>query len=203
MRERRRDRGCSEKAGCVPVRRGVGGAWEVLLVQSRWTEGSWSFPKGGVEEGETGVSAAVRETVEEGGVMGVVAAKLGLWTLHRGVRARLRMWLLVVDKELPADDSRWAERSHRVRAWFSFPAAHDRLAHDHHGPRPELLQVLDAATAALDNPALDLGLVPAHLLPRPTVTLPSPLPPLPPSPLPPLPPSPLPSPLHNSNPYAP
>lgn len=163
MRGRRCERTMyrSEKAGCVPVRRNVSGEWEVLLVQSRRSKDSWAFPKGGVEPGESDINAAVRETVEEGGVLGTVSAKLGVWTLARRStarvsgtnKARLRMWLLLVDHELPSDDRRWAERSYRVRAWFPFNIARSTLADDHYGPRPDLVQVLDAAMLALAIPA--------------------------------------------------
>lgn len=39
--------------------------------------GRWTFPKGGVEEGETPAEAAVREIEEETGVKGVIVGELG------------------------------------------------------------------------------------------------------------------------------
>jgi len=39
--------------------------------------GRWTFPKGGVEEGETPAQAAVREIEEETGIRGTVAGELG------------------------------------------------------------------------------------------------------------------------------
>lgn len=48
-------------AGCVVVRAGA-----LLMVQSQ--RGQWSLPAGGVEPGESGPAAAVRETREEAGI---------------------------------------------------------------------------------------------------------------------------------------
>ncbi len=43
-----------------------GNELEVLLVSSRKHDGKWVLPKGGVEEGESTLQAAVRELWEEG-----------------------------------------------------------------------------------------------------------------------------------------
>lgn len=49
----------------MPVRRKEGSKdFEVLLVRSRWVEGVWLFPKGGVEENEGPKMSAIRETRE-------------------------------------------------------------------------------------------------------------------------------------------
>lgn len=70
-----------EKAGCVPVRQTAAGVWEVLVVESRWSTDMWLFPKGSVEEGETALAAATRETVEEAGVLGDMTVRLGCWVI--------------------------------------------------------------------------------------------------------------------------
>jgi len=53
--------------GIIPVRKGVNGAWEFLVLQQ--TNGvSWTFPKGTSEEGETPLQTALREAGEEAGL---------------------------------------------------------------------------------------------------------------------------------------
>lgn len=142
------------KAGCVPVRRisddpsTEKSAWEVMLVQSRWTPAVWLFPKGGVEEGETGKEAGVRETREEAGVEGALGPKLGEWHFTKDAGQKHKMWLLFVTQQFGDDDKRWKERKKRKRQWLSIEAA-ERLI----GPgmkdqtlvRPELTEMLAAA----------------------------------------------------------
>lgn len=53
-------------AGAVVVRRGEGGAIDVLLIEDSY--GNWGFPKGHVEAGETSEEAALRECSEETGL---------------------------------------------------------------------------------------------------------------------------------------
>lgn len=50
----------------LPYRRKPDGAIEFLLVTSRKHADAWLFPKGGVEKGEDGATAAAREAWEEG-----------------------------------------------------------------------------------------------------------------------------------------
>ncbi|HUS17712.1 MAG TPA: NUDIX domain-containing protein [Chloroflexia bacterium] len=63
-------------AGGVPVRRGAGGAWEVLCLE-RPRYGDCSLPKGHLEPGESATEAALRELEEETGVRGRIVAPLG------------------------------------------------------------------------------------------------------------------------------
>lgn len=158
-----------EKAGCVPVRRRMrninihsgnhtlgahhGGLWEVMLVQSLGTPCRWAFPKGSVEPGETPSDAAVRETAEEGGVFGHLGPNLGTWTLKRNRLKFQSMWLLVVHTECASDSILWKEAARRARVWLSFDAARALLSRTPpHARRPELLEMLDAAQAALNVP---------------------------------------------------
>ena len=69
----------STVAAAVPVRRREGGDLEFLLVRTRNGE-RWTFPKGGVERGESMSEAAAREAREEAGVTGAVGAEpLGVY----------------------------------------------------------------------------------------------------------------------------
>lgn len=112
------------QAGCVPVRRNAQSSqWQVLLVQSRWTPQVWLFPKGTVESNETAKQAAVRETREEGGVIGELGPKLGSWNINRGSKQKQKMWLLYVTTQFSADNKQWKERKKRARAWHSLEDA--------------------------------------------------------------------------------
>lgn len=53
--------------------------------------GSWTFPKGGIEDDETPEQAAVREIEEETGVRGVVAGHIGKaqYVYHHPRRGRI------------------------------------------------------------------------------------------------------------------
>lgn len=157
MRERKPSRGCKSvrqnKAGCVPVRRKSDGSWEVLLLESRWTQGLWGFPKGGVEADETESQTAVRETVEEGGVTGTLGHKLGEWRFDRRGQHQQAMWILYVHIEYSSDDIKWKERKKRTRAWLSFDDARNRLLSISEDlRRPELVEMLQAAESKLTSP---------------------------------------------------
>lgn len=144
-----------KKAGCVPVRRRgnpSSSEWEVLLVQSRWTPAVWLFPKGGVEHNESAKAAAVRETCEEGGVIGELGPKLGVWTFDRGSKQKQKMWLLFVSTEYGSDSKLWKERKKRLRAWFSFDDARRKLTEIPKDiQRPELTEMLEKADKALKD----------------------------------------------------
>jgi 8-oxo-dGTP pyrophosphatase MutT (NUDIX family) len=68
---RRAVRGGAAVAAAVPVRRREDGDVEFLIVRTSNGE-RWTFPKGGVERGESMSAAAAREAREEAGVTGTV-----------------------------------------------------------------------------------------------------------------------------------
>jgi 8-oxo-dGTP pyrophosphatase MutT (NUDIX family) len=108
---------------CIPFRF-VGDARSpssvrVLLITSSGGNG-WVFPKGGWELDETAESAAVRETLEEGGVRGDLdPAVLGTYDYSNRKTSPTRkgciahMYAMCVREEL----SVWPESHHRVRGW--------------------------------------------------------------------------------------
>ena len=51
-----------------------------LLLVRRWDSGAWELPGGRVEVGESVLDAAVRETVEESGVLVRITGVVGLFT---------------------------------------------------------------------------------------------------------------------------
>lgn len=112
-------------------------------MQSRWTPAVWLFPKGGVESDESAKAAAVRETLEEGGVAGEVGPKLGSWSFERGTKQKQKMWLLFVTTVYGPDSKMWKERKKRLRAWYTFAEARRKLTEiPEELRRPELLEML-------------------------------------------------------------
>ncbi|KAK4534905.1 hypothetical protein CDCA_CDCA03G0930 [Cyanidium caldarium] len=158
-----------EVAGCIPFRQrqprsgepalahpwwrlpegaSVSDALEVLLVQSKYAEDVWLFPKGGVKRKETRKEAAVRETREEAGVEGVVEAKLGTWRVWS--EEEHTMYLLRVEREYSAHDETWEERYERPRWWLPLPDAMQVLRRVQ-SRRPELLDMLKTARKKLET----------------------------------------------------
>ena len=91
-------------AGGIPVREGPGGL-EVLVVH-RPAYDDWTFPKGKCEHGETDEDCALREVVEETGLVCAVEEELPSTAYHdsRGRPKRVRYWRLrVVDGSLTFD----------------------------------------------------------------------------------------------------
>jgi len=125
-------------AGCVPVRPSGPEEFEVLLVKSRWVQGVWLFPKGGVEKDESAKESAIRETREEAGVIGRLVGKLGTFDSSTS-KEEHKMFVLMVDEECDLKDKRWKERGKRERKWFSFKEADNVMKNlDESLRRPEL-----------------------------------------------------------------
>jgi 8-oxo-dGTP pyrophosphatase MutT (NUDIX family) len=100
-----------------PVRR-------FLLVTARRQPGQWVFPKGHIEEGETPEVAAVREVVEESGVVATVVSPLGASqykTARELVRAQFFL-MHYVSEEKPGEGRR--------RAWFTAAEAQRALLYE-------------------------------------------------------------------------
>jgi 8-oxo-dGTP pyrophosphatase MutT (NUDIX family) len=76
-------------AGGVLVRR-LRGEWVLAAIRPGGRpRGFWVLPKGQLDEGESGVAAAVREIAEETGIRGRVVSKLGdsrYWFFWEGER---------------------------------------------------------------------------------------------------------------------
>lgn len=73
------------QAGAIVVR-GAADAAEVLIVRAKKNPTDWIFPKGHIESGETAAQAAVRELLEEGGVLGEAEELVGVSQLRSGAR---------------------------------------------------------------------------------------------------------------------
>lgn len=122
------------------------------MVQASSNAAVWLFPKGTVEDGEKAKVCAVRETCEEAGVVGSLGKKLGEWHFANAPKVLHKMWILYVEEEYSATDKRWKERKKRLRQWVTPKAARELITSLPPGvQRPELVEILDAALAELDQ----------------------------------------------------
>lgn len=97
---------------------------EVLIVRAKKNPTDWIFPKGHIEPGEDGPAAAVRELLEEGGVVGRAEELVGVSRLQIGAREVQVSYYLV-----------WFEadgiaHERRESAWVPFPEARARLTYE-------------------------------------------------------------------------
>ena len=136
-------------AAAVPVRRRTAGGLEFLLV--RTSNGArWTFPKGGVERGESLPEAAAREAREEAGVTGRVGAEpLGVYHYapSRNGADDVTAFLLEVKR-----DGLHAEPG-RDPTWLGFEAARSRLVQGRDAGYGEGMErILRAAERAAHHP---------------------------------------------------
>ncbi|MEM7325371.1 MAG: NUDIX hydrolase [Actinomycetota bacterium] len=112
-------------AGCLVYRHGHAGI-EVLVVH-RPLYDDWDFPKGKLEDGETELDCALRETEEETGFTGEVGPELPSDRyVVRGRDKTVRWWLL----EQQGGEFVANEEVDRV-AWLTPTKAAERLSYDH------------------------------------------------------------------------
>lgn len=100
---------------------------EVLVISSQKGNGM-QFPKGGWESDESMEQAALRESVEEAGVVGNIQSNLGKWcykSKHRDAIHEGYMFPLLVNKEL----ENWPEMNIRQRRWMSVEEAKQVCPH--------------------------------------------------------------------------
>ncbi|KAI4299610.1 hypothetical protein L6164_033052 [Bauhinia variegata] len=129
-------KGRRQVVGCIPYRYKITEQssleeseeeLEVLVISSQKGKGML-FPKGGWELDESRKEAALRETIEEAGVRGIVEGKLGKWnfkskthnTLYEGY-----MFPLLVQEQLEF----WPEQNVRQRTWMSVDEARKVCQH--------------------------------------------------------------------------
>lgn len=110
--------------------RGTGDGTEILLITSRDT-GRWIVPKGWIEPGEDGATAAIREAWEEAGVIAELAADAPV-SRYRYVKQGGRRGDAVCDVEVYliralSEQDRWPEKAMRTRQWFPLAAAIDLI----------------------------------------------------------------------------
>ncbi|MFS7948766.1 putative hydrolase [Helianthus anomalus] len=114
--------------GCIPYRIKDGSdrksedALEVLVISAQRKGKGMLFPKGGWESDESIKEAALRESMEEAGVLGIVEGVLGKWCFKsKGNDAYYEgcMFPLLVKEELDV----WPEKDIRQRVWMSVSQA--------------------------------------------------------------------------------
>ncbi|KAG8475542.1 hypothetical protein CXB51_032387 [Gossypium anomalum] len=118
---------------CIPYRYKrnsdgtLGTDLEVLVISSQKCQ-KMMFPKGGWEHDESKEQAALRESVEEAGVIGKVECELGKWDFmskRYGKFYEGYMFPLLVKEELAL----WPEQNVRQRTWMSVKEARDVCQH--------------------------------------------------------------------------
>ncbi|GFP82608.1 nudix hydrolase 17 mitochondrial [Phtheirospermum japonicum] len=100
---------------------------EVLLISSQKSS-KMMFPKGGWELDEDIELAAIRETLEEAGVIGSVGEKLGEWIFKSKSQEKFHegsMFSLLVTEELDV----WPEKNVRQRVWMTVDEAREVCVH--------------------------------------------------------------------------
>lgn len=109
------------QAGAVVVRRTAEGP-RILVVTAKGNNHEWVFPKGHIEPGELPEQAAVRETIEEAGVVATVRRPAGIVKLSRNdMRFHVQYFLFdYVREEGEGEDC-------RQRCWLSVQEAINRL----------------------------------------------------------------------------
>jgi len=115
--------GFRQRAACICVRSEL--ETEVLLVTSSRRPELWIVPGGGVEPDEEPSVTAVREVLEEAGVIGELGRCLGVFENSEHMH-RTEVFVMTVTKELEEwEDSRSISRK---RQWFSVDDALVQLA---------------------------------------------------------------------------
>ncbi len=103
----------------------------ILLISTRGGK-RWQLPKGHLEPGETSEQAAVRETREETGVLGKVAAPLPTveyWYVERGVRVHKRVDYFLLEY-VEGDAANHDKSEVSGAAWFEWDEGLRRLSFD-------------------------------------------------------------------------
>lgn len=100
---------------------------EICLVTSRST-GSWTWPKGTIDDGWDSRSTALKEAEEEAGLTGEIeGVPIGTYEYGKwGKRLIVEVHLMRVDEAA----REWDEDGWRERKWFSPGAARKALPHE-------------------------------------------------------------------------
>jgi 8-oxo-dGTP pyrophosphatase MutT (NUDIX family) len=112
-----------KSSGCVVCRK-VNGEYEVLIVTSSSGK-SWVFPKGGVEPDMTSKDSAVKEVLEEAGVVCRVVATFE--DRYRYVKNGVMQVVTMYTARFVQQHDKWLEQDKRLRQWVSIDVALDMV----------------------------------------------------------------------------
>lgn len=103
-----------DQSGVIPYRK-YKGKIEILLVTT--LKGNWTIPKGIIEDSHTPQESALKESVEEAGVWGIVAdTAVGSYKFKKwGGTCRVIVYKMKVTKVF----KKWEEDHVRERLWVS------------------------------------------------------------------------------------
>ena len=103
-----------DQSAVIPFRE-KSGKTEILLITTR--KGNWTIPKGIIEDDLSPQESALKESVEEAGVWGLVSQKkVGTYDYKKwGGVCHVKVYTMKVTKVY----SKWEEKSFRERLWVS------------------------------------------------------------------------------------
>ena len=103
-----------DQSGVIPFRK-YKGEIEILLVTT--LKGNWTIPKGIIEDNHTPQESALKESVEEAGVWGIVSeTEVGSYKFNKwGGTCRVKVYSMEVTKVF----KKWEEDNFRERLWVS------------------------------------------------------------------------------------
>jgi len=103
-----------DQSAVIPFRE-KSGKTEILLITTR--KGNWTIPKGIIEENLSPQESALKESVEEAGVWGLVSQKkVGVYDYKKwGGICHVKVYTMKVTKVY----SKWEEKKFRERLWVS------------------------------------------------------------------------------------
>lgn len=105
---------------------------QILLVSAIGNNKCWLFPKGHIEKGETAATAAVREALEEAGIVATALSKIGNTSfIHNTEDVSVEWWsgfaIRKIRHELVED---YAETDFRESKWVNVDEALELLSFD-------------------------------------------------------------------------
>jgi 8-oxo-dGTP pyrophosphatase MutT (NUDIX family) len=145
-------------AGGLVVDERPDGPW-VVLIAHRSTGGDlqWTLPKGGIEEGESLETAAVREVREETGLEAEVVRKLGVvdyWFVWRPDKVRYHKFVHYFLMAHRGGDMSARDDEAEDVAWLPIADALQRLSHPN---ERDLVVAAELDADAATGPAADAG----------------------------------------------